>query len=172
MTMYTILMTNDTIYLAGGCFWGVQELIRVQPGVLQTKVGYAGGKNEHPTYEFHPGHAEAVEIIYDNSATSKQRLWEYFFRIHDPTTCNQQGNDIGSSYRSTLFYRSDEEKDQAEAFLQQLTDAKVWKNEIVTTVEPLGTFWPAEEYHQDYLQKNPNGYTCHYERSNTPVLPT
>ena len=152
---------NKKIVLAGGCFWGLENLLRTQPGVLKTVVGYTGGKNENPTYENHPGHAEAVEVEYDQTKTSYKNIIDFFFQIHNPTTLNQQGNDIGTSYRSAIFYDNEEEKKEAENFINIVNDSKRWKNLVVTTVEPLKIFYPAEDYHQDYLQKNPNGYTCH-----------
>jgi peptide-methionine (S)-S-oxide reductase len=151
------------LYVAGGCFWGMEELFRDQPGVVDTEVGYAGGDNEHPTYQNHPGHAEALQVTYDPSETDEATLLDYFYRIHDPTTMNRQGNDVGSSYRSTLFYRDEAEKQAAEAAIRR--NQVYWARPIITTVEPLTTFWPAEDYHQDYLRKNPGGYTCHYERA-------
>lgn len=147
--------------LAGGCFWGMQELIRQQPGVVETRVGYTGGSVVNPNYENHTGHAEAVEITYDTEKTSYKNLLDFFFQIHNPTTLNQQGNDIGTSYRSAIFYNDEEEKKQAEAFIKIVNDSHRWPDPVVTTLEPLGIFYPAEEYHQDYLQKNPMGYTCH-----------
>lgn len=149
------------IVLAGGCFWGLEELIRKQPGVIDTTVGYIGGKVENPTYENHEGHAEAVEIIYDPKETSYKKLLDFFFCIHNPTTLNRQGNDVGSSYRSAIFYANDEEKKEAENFIGIVNASKRWKDPVVTTSEPLQQFYPAEEYHQDYLKKYPNGYTCH-----------
>ncbi len=149
--------------IAGGCFWGMEDLFRMQPGVIDTEVGYTGGENDYPTYEHHPGHAEALKITFDETKTNTDTLLDYFFQIHDPTTVNRQGNDIGSSYRSAIFYQNDAEKQQAEAAIQR--NQKFWDAPIVTRLEPLSTFWSAEEYHQNYLQKNPGGYTCHYERS-------
>lgn len=149
------------IVLAGGCFWGLEELIRKQSGVINTIVGYTGGKVENPTYENHEGHAEAVEISYNPEVTSYQKLLDFFFQIHNPTTLNQQGNDRGTSYRSAIFYSSEEEKKEAENFIEIVNTSKRWKDPVVTSVEPLQKFYPAEEYHQDYLQKNPGGYTCH-----------
>ena len=149
------------IVLAGGCFWGIEELIKNQPGVISTEVGYTGGDNENPNYENHPGHAEAVEIEYDSSKTSYKNLLDFFFQIHNPTTLNQQGNDKGSSYRSAIFYANEEEKKEAEDFIEIVNKSKRWKDPVVTTLEPLKTFYKAESYHQDYLQKNPGGYTCH-----------
>lgn len=151
-----------TIVLAGGCFWGVEELFRTQPGVVDTEVGYTGGENDNPTYEQHPGHAEALKITYDPAQTTHDELFDYFFQIHDPTTMNRQGNDIGSSYRSAIFYQDDAQKQAAEQAIAR--NRRYWQAPIVTKLEPLTTFWTAEEYHQDYLQKNPGGYTCHYER--------
>lgn len=150
--------------LAGGCFWGMEDLIRKQPGVVNTTVGYTGGENENPNYQNHPGHAEAVEIEYDDQKTSYKSLLDFFFQIHDPTTLNQQGNDIGTSYRSAIFYANDEEKKEAEDFIKIVNDSRRWENPVVTTLEPFAKFWPAEEYHQDYLVKNPGGYTCHLIR--------
>jgi peptide-methionine (S)-S-oxide reductase len=149
------------IVLAGGCFWGLQDLLRTQPGVIGTQVGYAGGKNDNPTYEFHPGHAEAVEIEYDPTVTSYKKLLDFFFQIHNPTTLNQQGNDKGTSYRSAIFYGSDEERNVAEEMIDIVNESERWRDPVVTTLELLTRFWPAEEYHQDYLVKNPGGYTCH-----------
>ena len=149
------------IVLAGGCFWGLEDLIRKQPGVTETIVGYTGGKAENPTYFHHEGHAEAVEIEYDTKKTSYKNLLDFFFQIHNPTTLNQQGNDIGTSYRSAIFYGNEEEKREAQLFIDIVNKSKRWENPVVTTLEPLGKFYPAEEYHQDYLQKNPGGYTCH-----------
>jgi peptide-methionine (S)-S-oxide reductase len=149
------------IVLAGGCFWGMEDLIRKQPGVVNTTVGYTGGNVENPTYENHEGHAEAVEIEYDTDKTSYKRMLDFFFQIHNPTTLNQQGNDIGTSYRSAIFYGSEEEKKEAENFIDIVNKSKRWNNPVVTKLEPLGVFYKAEDYHQDYLQKNPGGYTCH-----------
>lgn len=146
---------------AGGCFWGLEELIRTQSGVIDTEVGYTGGEEENPTYERHRGHAEAVRIEYDQEITTYKKLLDFFFQIHNPTTLNQQGNDIGTSYRSAIFYANEEEKKEAENFIQIVNQSKRWKDPVVTTLEPLGKFYKAEEYHQDYLQKNKGGYTCH-----------
>jgi peptide-methionine (S)-S-oxide reductase len=152
---------NKKIVLAGGCFWGLEDLIRSQPGVVNTEVGYTGGSEVNPTYEHHAGHAEAVEIEYDPKITSYKKLLDFFFQIHNPTTLNQQGNDIGTSYRSAIFYANEEEKKEGENFIDIVNKSKRWPNPVVTTLEPLGTFYPAEDYHQDYLRKNPGGYTCH-----------
>lgn len=149
------------IVLAGGCFWGLEDLIKNQPGVVDTTVGYTGGSNTNPTYENHPGHAEAVEIQYDDTITSYRKLLDFFFQIHNPTTVNQQGNDIGTSYRSAIFYADEQERVEAEKFIDIVNNSKRWKDPVVTTLEPLGVFYKAEDYHQKYLTKNPGGYTCH-----------
>jgi peptide-methionine (S)-S-oxide reductase len=149
------------ITLAGGCFWGLEELIRSQPGVLNITVGYTGGKISNPTYENHDGHAEAVEIEYDEDKTSYKKLLDFFFQIHNPTTLNQQGNDMGTSYRSAIFYRNEEEKKEAENFIDIVNKSARWDAPVATTLEPFEEFYKAEDYHQDYLQKNPGGYTCH-----------
>jgi peptide-methionine (S)-S-oxide reductase len=149
------------IVLAGGCFWGLEDLIRKQPGVVNTTVGYTGGNVVNPTYENHEGHAEAVKIEYDDQKTSYKKLLDFFFQIHNPTTLNQQGNDRGTSYRSAIFYDNEEEFKEAENFIKIVNDSKRWKDPVVTSLEHKGIFYPAEEYHQDYLQKNPGGYTCH-----------
>ena len=149
------------IILAGGCFWGLQDLIRKQPGIVGTRVGYTGGQVENPTYENHEGYAEAVEIEYDSNETSYWELLDFFFQIHNPTTLSQQGNDRGTSYRSAIFYGNAEEKKQALDFVNIVNKSKRWKDPVVTSLEPLRKFYKAEDYHQDYLQKNPGGYTCH-----------
>lgn len=148
-------------YFAGGCFWGLEELIRSQAGVVGTTVGYTGGSVVQPTYANHEGHAEALEIEYDTEQTTYEKLLDFFFQIHDPTTLNSQGNDFGTSYRSAIFYANDEEKGEAEAFIDLVNRSGRWSGPVVTSLEPLTRFWPAEEYHQDYLQKHPHGYTCH-----------
>jgi peptide-methionine (S)-S-oxide reductase len=147
--------------VAGGCFWGMQELMRQQPGVVETRVGYTGGSVVNPNYKNHTGHAEAVEISYDTEKTSYKNILDFFFQIHNPTTLNQQGNDIGTSYRSAIFYANESEKKEAVNFISLVNKSQRWSNPVVTTLEPLDVFYPAEEYHQDYLQKNPHGYTCH-----------
>lgn len=152
----------DKLVIGGGCFWGMEELFRSQPGVVDTRVGYAGGSNDNPTYENHPGHAEVLEVTFDRAVTSPDELLDYFFKIHDPTTKNRQGNDVGTSYRSVIFYANEEQKDFAQRAI--VRNQAHWERPIVTRLEPLSKFWSAEEYHQDYLQKNPGGYTCHYER--------
>ncbi len=149
------------IVLAGGCFWGLEDLIRKQPGVVNTEVGYTGGSVENPTYENHTGHAEAIEIEYDPEVTSYKKLLDFFFQIHNPTTLNRQGNDYGTSYRSAIFYGIEEEKKEGEEFIKIVNDSRRWKDPVVTTLEPLTKFYKAEDYHQDYLQNNPGGYTCH-----------
>ncbi|MES2225821.1 MAG: peptide-methionine (S)-S-oxide reductase MsrA [Patescibacteria group bacterium] len=148
-------------YFAGGCFWGLEDLFRTQPGIISIDAGYTGGQNDNPTYQDHPGHAEALEISYDPEQTSYRNLLDFFFQIHNPTTLNQQGNDRGTSYRSAIFYQDEDEKKQAEDFIKIVNDSGRWKDPVVTTLEPFTRFWKAEEYHQDYLQKNPGGYTCH-----------
>lgn len=159
-----------TIYLAGGCFWGMEELFRALKGVVDTEVGYAGGENENPTYENHPGHAEALKIDFDESLISYSELLDFFFRIHNPTTLNQQGNDRGTSYRSAIFYQSEQEKNKAEDIIQKVNESKLYDNEVVTTLEQFTKFYSAEDYHQDYLQKNPGSYTCHYVRRYEPII--
>ena len=153
-------------YFAGGCFWGLEQLFRKLPGVIDTETGYTGGTNDNPTYENHTGHAEALEITYDTGVIDFWHLLDFFSQIHNPTTLNQQGNDIGTSYRSAIFYQDDTEYKQAEDFIKIVNDSQRWKirdtvMSVVTTIEPFMKFWPAEDYHQDYLEKNPNGYTCH-----------
>lgn len=150
------------IVIAGGCFWGLQELFRHQVGVTDTVVGYTGGQNSNPTYDYHPGHAEALKITYNPAETSADALLDYLFRIHDPTTLNRQGNDIGESYRSTIFVGTDSDRVIAQQAINRAQ--RNWSAPIVTTIEPLATFYEAEPEHQDYLQKHPGGYTCHYER--------
>ncbi len=151
-------------YLAGGCFWGMEELFRIRPGVVDTEVGYIGGENESPTYKNHPGHAEGLEIVYDPNKTSFRHLLDYFFRIHNPTTVDRQGNDIGSSYRSAIFFQNQQEKEDSQEMIKIVNDSKKWDAPLATTLEPYTTFWPAEPEHQDYLLRKPNGYTCHFER--------
>ena len=163
-------MANKTIYLAGGCFWGLEELIRDEPGVVDTEVGYSGGENTNPTYENHPGHAEAVKVVYDDTQTTYAQVLDFFFRIHDPTTKNRQGNDVGSSYRSTIFYQSQEEKAEAERLIAITNESGLYPDPVVTTLESFSAFYDAEDYHQDYLRKNPGGYTCHYIRTDETLL--
>jgi peptide methionine sulfoxide reductase msrA/msrB len=153
--------------IAGGCFWGMEELIRRQPGVVSTVVGYTGGKVENATYQNHEGHAEAVEITFDPKKTTYEDLLIFFFKMHDPTTLNRQGNDVGSSYRSAIFYHSEAQKLAAEGMKARVDKSGAWKRPAVTEIVPASTFWIAEEYHQDYLEKNPGGYTCHFVRNVT-----
>ena len=148
--------------LAGGCFWGLEELFRSIPGVTDTEVGYTGGENKNPTYQNHPKHAEAIEITYDENVTNFTKILDFFFRVHNPTTLNQQGNDKGTSYRSTIFYASEEQEQKAKDFIEIVNKSRAWGNPVVTTLEALDVFYPAEPEHQDYLQKFPNGYTCHF----------
>ena len=157
-------------YLAGGCFWGMEELFRTQPGVIDTEVGYQGGQNDNPTYRNHPGHAEGIEITYDPEGTSFKHLLDFFFRIHNPTTVDRQGNDIGSSYRSAIFYQNETEKAEAEAVIKLVNDSEKWDGKVVTTLEPFVPFWKAEPEHQDYLLRKPNGYTCHFLRFDEPFI--
>jgi peptide methionine sulfoxide reductase msrA/msrB len=163
-----VLATEETAILAGGCFWGVEELIRQLPGVISTDAGYTGGSIPNPTYEImttgRTGHAEAVRVVFDPRKLSYADLLRYFFRLHDPTTPNRQGNDRGTQYRSAIFYSTPEQKQIAEEVIKEVTGAGTWKAPIVTEVVPASEWYRAEEYHQDYLQKNPNGYTCHYLR--------
>ena len=157
-------MENEKAILAGGCFWGVEELIRAQPGVISTVVGYTGGDVPNATYRNHGTHAEAIEIVFDPSKLSFRKLLEFFFQIHDPTTRNRQGNDVGASYRSAIFYLTEAQKETAKQLIAEMTASKVWPGPIVTEVVPATDFWNAEEEHQNYLQKHPYGYTCHFVR--------
>jgi len=150
--------------LAGGCFWGMQDLIRKLPGVVSTRVGYTGGNTPNATYRNHGTHAEAIEIAFDDARTSYRRILEYFFQIHDPTTPNRQGGDIGSSYRSAIYYVDADQKRIAEETIADVEASGLWKGKVVTEVEPARDFWEAEPEHQDYLEKHPGGYTCHYPR--------
>jgi peptide-methionine (S)-S-oxide reductase len=157
---------TEKAILAGGCFWGAQDLIRKLPGVISTRVGYTGGDVPNATYRNHRGHAEAVEIIFDPEQISFRDLLEFFFQIHDPTTLNRQGNDIGTSYRSAIFYTSEAQQKVAEDTIADVDASGLWPGKVVTEVTPAGPFWEAEPEHQDYLQKYPDGYTCHYVRPN------
>jgi peptide-methionine (S)-S-oxide reductase len=165
-------MTSSTerAVLAGGCFWGMQDLIRKYAGIISTRVGYTGGDVPNATYRKHGTHAEAIEIIFDPTQISYRTLLEFFFQIHDPTTKNRQGNDIGMSYRSAIFYTSDEQKRIAEDTIADVEASGLWPGKVVTEVTPTGPFWEAEPEHQDYLERIPNGYTCHFVRRNW-VLP-
>src|ERR1700704_927035 len=155
---------TEQAILAGGCFWGMQDLIRKRPGVLSTVVGYTGGNVPNATYRNHGTHAEAIEIMFDPAQLSFRQLLEFFFQIHDPTTRNRQGNDVGTSYRSAIFYLSEEQKETAKQLIAEMTASKTWPGPIVTEVVPATDFWNAEEEHQNYLQKHPYGYTCHFVR--------
>ena len=161
---------NETAILAGGCFWGVQDLLRRYPGVLATRVGYSGGDVANATYRNHGTHAEAIEIIFDPNTISYRKILEFFFQIHDPSTENRQGNDRGTSYRSAIFYTSDEQKRVAEETIRDVDASGLWPGKVVTQVAPAGPFWEAEPEHQDYLLRLPHGYTCHYIRPDW-VLP-
>ena len=157
-------MTTERAVLAGGCFWGMQELIRKMPGVVSTRVGYTGGDVPNATYRNHGSHAEAIEILFDPAQTSYRRLLEYFFQIHDPTTVDRQGNDRGASYRSAIYFTSDDQEAIARATIADVEASGLWPGKVVTQVEPAGDFWQAEPEHQDYLQRIPHGYTCHFVR--------
>ncbi|MEX6632292.1 peptide-methionine (S)-S-oxide reductase MsrA [Hyphococcus lacteus] len=155
---------NERAVLAGGCFWGMQDLIRARPGILETRVGYTGGSVKNATYRNHEGHAEAIEIVFDPALTTYRDLLEFFFQIHDPSTLNRQGNDVGTSYRSEIFYVSDEQKKEALDTIHDVNASGLWPDTVVTKVSPVDEFWEAEPEHQDYLERYPNGYTCHFPR--------
>ena len=155
---------TETAILAGGCFWGMQDLIRKLPGIVSTRVGYSGGDVPHATYRNHGTHAEGIEIVFDPEKISYRRILEFFFQIHDPTTRNRQGNDIGTSYRSAIYYASEEQKRVALDTIADVEASGLWPGKVVTEVEPAGDFWEAEPEHQDYLERYPNGYTCHFPR--------
>jgi len=157
-------MSEERAVLAGGCFWGVQDLFRRHPGVLSTRVGYTGGTTPNATYRNHGAHAEAVEIIFDPVRISYRQILEFFFQIHDPTTRDRQGNDFGASYRSAIFYTTDEQRRIAEDTIADVDESGLWPGKAVTEVVPAGDFWEAEPEHQDYLLRNPGGYTCHFVR--------
>ena len=157
-------MSQELAVLAGGCFWGMQDLIRRQTGVISTRVGYTGGDVPNATYRNHGSHAEAIEITFDPAMVSYRRLLEFFFQIHDPTTRNRQGNDAGASYRSAIYYTSEEQKRTAVDTIADVEASKLWPGKVVTEVAPAGPFWEAEPEHQDYLERIPNGYTCHFIR--------
>ena len=163
-------MSEARAVLAGGCFWGMQDLIRKLPGVIRTRVGYTGGDVPHATYRNHGTHAEGIEIIFDPERITYRRILEVFFQIHDPTTLNRQGNDIGLSYRSAIYFVDAAQKDEALQTIADVEASGLWPGKVVTEVEPVGDFWEAEPEHQDYLERFPNGYTCHYPRPNW-VLP-
>jgi peptide-methionine (S)-S-oxide reductase len=157
---------TETAILAGGCFWGMQDLLRRYPGVLSTRVGYTGGDVPNATYRNHGTHAEAIEIVFDSSQISYRQILEFFFQIHDPTTKNRQGNDLGLSYRSALYYVSDEQHKVAQDTVADVDASDLWPGKVVTEIEPAREFWEAEPEHQDYLERLPNGYTCHFIRPN------
>ena len=159
-------MSSERAVLAGGCFWGMQQLIRRFDGVVSTRVGYSGGDVPNATYRNHGSHAEAIEIVFDPSKLSYRRLLEFFFQIHDPTTKDRQGNDRGLSYRSAIYYENDEQKRVALDTIADVDASSLWPGKVVTEVEPVGDFWEAEPEHQDYLERYPNGYTCHFIRPN------
>lgn len=157
---------TETALLAGGCFWGMQDLIRRYPGVLKTRVGYSGGDVPNATYRNHGTHAEAIEIVFDPSVISYRQILEFFFQIHDPSTANRQGNDVGLSYRSAIFYTSEEQQRVALETIADVDASDLWPGKVVTELAPAGDFWEAEPEHQDYLERIPNGYTCHFIRPN------
>ena len=158
------MTSEERAVLAGGCFWGMQDLIRKLPGVLSTRVGYSGGDVQNATYRNHGNHAEAIEIIFDPARTSFRRMLEFFFQIHDPTTLDRQGNDRGASYRSAIFYVTDEQKKIAKETIADVEASGLWPGKVVTEIAPVGDFWEAEPEHQDYLERFPQGYTCHFPR--------
>ena len=158
--------STERAILAGGCFWGTQDLLRRYPGVISTRVGYSGGDVSNATYRNHGTHAEAVEIIFDPEKLSYRTLLEFFFQIHDPTTLNRQGNDRGTSYRSAIFYTTDQQERIASDTIADVDASGIWPGKVVTELGPVGAFWEAEPEHQDYLQRHPNGYTCHFIRPN------
>ncbi|CAI8840071.1 peptide-methionine (S)-S-oxide reductase MsrA [Pseudomonas sp. fls2-241-R2A-110] len=157
---------TETALLAGGCFWGMQDLLRKQPGVLSTRVGYSGGDVPNATYRNHGTHAEAIEIVFDPNITSYRQILEFFFQIHDPSTANRQGNDIGLSYRSAIFYLNEDQRAIAEDTAADVDASGLWPGKVVTEIVPAGPFWEAEPEHQDYLERLPSGYTCHFIRPN------
>ena len=157
-------MTEERALLAGGCFWGVQDLFRRYDGIVSTRVGYTGGNTPNATYRNHGAHAEAVEIIFDPARISYRQILEFFFQIHDPTTRDRQGNDRGASYRSAIFYTTDEQRRIAEDTIADVEESGLWPDKVVTELVPAGDFWEAEPEHQDYLLRNPGGYTCHFVR--------
>ncbi|WP_439537425.1 peptide-methionine (S)-S-oxide reductase MsrA [Methyloversatilis sp.] len=163
-------MSSERAVLAGGCFWGMQDLIRKLPGVLKTRVGYTGGDVPNATYRSHGTHAEGIEIVFDPAQISYRQLLEFFFQIHDPTTKHRQGNDRGLAYRSAIYWVSDAQRDEALRTIADVNASGLWPGPVVTEVEPVGDFWEAEPEHQDYLERIPNGYTCHFPRAGW-VLP-
>ena len=163
-------MALERAVLAGGCFWGMQDLIRRLPGVESTRVGYTGGDVPDATYRNHGAHAEAIEIMFDPARTDYRRILEFFFQIHDPTTPDRQGNDVGTSYRSAIYHVDERQREIAQETIADVEASGLWPGKVVTELEPVGDFWEAEEVHQDYLVKNPGGYTCHFPRADW-VLP-
>ncbi len=161
---------SERAVLAGGCFWGMQDLIRRMDGVISTRVGYTGGDVPNATYRDHGTHAEGIEITFDPNRTSFRKLLEFFFQIHDPTTPNRQGNDLGTAYRSAIYYTDEAQKAEALDTIADVEASGLWPGKVVTEIEPVGDFWIAEDYHQDYLEKNRGGYTCHFARPDW-VLP-
>ena len=155
---------NERAILAGGCFWGMQDLIRKHPGVIKTRVGYSGGDVKNATYRNHGTHAEAIEVVFDPDKLSYRRLLEFFFQVHDPTTKDRQGNDMGTSYRSGIYFTSEAQREVAEDTIDEVNASGLWPGKVVTELKPAGDFWEAEPEHQDYLERYPNGYTCHYVR--------
>lgn len=164
-------MSTEVAVLAGGCFWGMQDLIRNLPGVSSTRVGYTGGEVDNATYRNHGNHAEGIEITFDNETISFRKLLEFFFQIHDPSTALRQGNDLGASYRSAIYYTSEDQKQEAIRTIADVDASGLWPGKVVTELEPVGSFWEAEPEHQDYLQRLPDGYTCHFARKDW-VLPS
>lgn len=163
-------MSTEKAILAGGCFWGMQDLIRKMPGVVSTRVGYSGGDVANATYRNHGTHAEAIEINFDPAVLSYRKILEFFFQIHDPSTANRQGNDLGTSYRSAIYYADEKQREIAEDTIADVNASGLWPGKVVTELAPVGPFWEAEPEHQDYLERIPNGYTCHYIRPDW-VLP-
>jgi len=163
-------MSNERAVLAGGCFWGMQDLIRKRPGVISTRVGYTGGDVPNATYRNHGTHAEGIEIVFDPSKTTYREVLEFFFQIHDPTTANRQGNDMGMSYRSAIYFCDQTQKDNALDTIADVEASGLWPGKVVTEVALVGDFWEAEPEHQDYLERRPDGYTCHFARPDW-VLP-
>jgi peptide-methionine (S)-S-oxide reductase len=159
-------VAEERAILAGGCFWGMQALLRRKPGVLSSRVGYTGGDTPNATYRDHGDHAEAIEIVFDPDEISYRTLLEFFFQIHDPTTADRQGNDRGRSYRSAIYYTSEDQREEAQETIVEVEASGLWPGKVVTELAPAGDFWEAEIEHQDYLERYPNGYTCHFVRPN------
>ena len=159
-------MAEERAILTGGCFWGMQALLRRQPGVLSSQVGYSGGNTPNATYRDHGDHAEAIEVVFDPNEISYRQLLEFFFQIHDPTTLDRQGNDRGRSYRSAIFYTTEDQREEAQETIVDVEASGLWPGKVVTELAPAGDFWVAELEHQDYLERYPNGYSCHFVRPN------